>query len=117
MNKEELLAFVLQASVEEVQAVLVEANAHLKAINATGVGFGPIPLGTPIGEMPDMSAILPWLRGVRQPKGPAEFKDKTVRNRLVFEIEKLGEFAKTLQQRLNETLQNYYMEDSPEIQD
>jgi len=109
MNKSELLAFAIYASVEEVEAVLKEARKRLKEIKAAGVGFGPFPVATDIDAKPDMTAILPWIRTVRQPGSPREFKDKAIRNRLVFEVEKLGEFTETLQGRLNETLQNYHV--------
>jgi len=60
--------------------------------------------------LPDEIKLVDWIESVRQPKLGEEFRDKTIRNQMVYEVEKLGEFAMTLQARVQGRLHDYKSE-------
>ncbi len=99
MTKEALLSFANYSTVDDLQHVRDVAYARLAEINAVDVGFRPFPKSTVPGETPTKSSVLLWIETVRQPRG-SEMSNRQVRNRLVYEVEKLGEFAESLQFRI-----------------
>lgn len=94
-SKEALLEFALTASDQEVEQIADACLLRLAELDAVGVGFTPLPeCIQPAGNL-TAACILSWISTVRQPV-MEEFRNRPVRNRLVYEVEKLGEFHQTL---------------------
>ncbi len=100
ITKESLLNYALTAPLSDATAVYAAALVRMTELNAIGAGFAPFP-GTikPAGSL-RRDDVLAWVRSVRQPQGE-EFASKLLRNALVYEVEKLGEFCETLQARVS----------------
>ncbi len=99
MTKHQLLAFVAGASMDDLRNIRDEAFIRLVEIGAVGVGFKPIPKHLVIGDLPQTHDVLEWIKSVRQPVG-TELSNRGLRNQLVYEVEKLGEFAESLQEHI-----------------
>ena len=106
ITKESLLNFALTADLAEVKAMHEATRARLAELRAVGVGFTPFPKRTKATGALTQDEIVAWVPTVRQPEG-SEFADRALRNSLVYEVEKLGEFCETLAARLHNRLPSY----------
>ena len=110
-EKNELLAFAVQAPVEAVLRVSDVAQVAWVKLDLKDCGFMPFRDATRIGSiLPDETSLIDWIESVRHPRLGEEFRDKTIRNQMVYEVEKLGEFAMTLQARVQGRLHDYKSE-------
>jgi len=107
ITKESLLNFALHANLNNVTVIRDAARARLVEINAVGVGFTPFPKATVPGGDFVVREIREWIATVRQPQLGEEFSNKAIRNRLVYQVEILGEFCETLQARISNKLPSY----------
>ena len=110
-EKNELLAFAVRAPMKAVLPVYGAARAAWDRLDLKDCGFMPFRDTTRISPtLPDEIKLVGWIESVRQPKLGEEFRDKAIRNQMVYEVEKLGEFAMTLQARVQGRLHDYKSE-------
>lgn len=109
VKKEDLLAYVLfTPDSPAFEAVHQAAQQKMVEMDLVDVGLSPFPVTTRIADhVPTSDNVYAWMNTVRQPHAEQEFADKATRNQLVYEVERFGEFAKTLQSRVTGTLPDY----------
>lgn len=102
MEKEDLFAFAVCSDDESARQVYQTAWARLAVYGGDRAGFRRFQKVTNVASaMPPADEVLDWIETVRPPVTKEERKDKTTRNQLTYEFEKLGEFAATLRDRLH----------------